>query len=212
LIKVSQEEILRLKTQLPPVKEALARFGNERIRAFVREAMEKAPDGFWLSPSSSSGKYHPPADNVIPGGLVNHVLIATYFVGQGIRRYPEFTDEECRPDPKWLDRARAAAMLHDIAKNGIPWGRHTVPDHGHQGARFLAGLRSAQALDPLDRTMILRGVKWHMGRWEAGFDLITDWGRFDTFQLLIQEADFYSTRKQVRVAWLELINYEYGVA
>jgi len=205
LIEITKEEILHLKTELPPIQEALNKFNNPLIRDFVREALEKAPDGLWLDPCSSTGKYHPPFDQVVPGGLVNHMLVSTYFVEQGIRRYHEFTDEKFQPDPKWLDLARAACMLHDIAKCGIPWGERTVPNHGHLGAEFLKGLESFQKLSLYDRHIILRGVKWHMGRWEEGFRPERS---VDSFEHLIQEADFYSTRKKIRVAGFNLINYE----
>lgn len=205
MIEVTKEEILRLKTKILPVEEALAEFNNERMEAFVREALEKAPDGFWLSPSSSSGKYHPPFDQVIPGGLVNHMLVVLYFVERGIQRYPEFTDKHSRPYPTWLDLARAAAMVHDIAKSGIPWGEHTVSNHGHVAALFLEGLPTFQKLGLSEQDTVSRGVKWHMGRWERGY---YDGQTFAIFELLIQEADYYSTQKRVRVAGFNLINYE----
>ena len=225
LIKVTEEEILRLKTELPLIQEALEKFNNPFIREFVQEPLEKAPDGFWLDPCSSSGKYHPPFDQVIPGGIVNHVLVATSFVEEGIKRYPEFCSAEVdpehkwgsmRPDPRWLDLARAACMLHDIAKCGIPWGEHTVANHGHLGAEFLKKLGSFQQLDPADQRIITTGVKWHMGRWEEGFKNRV-WEQehclfpsrcFTPFELLIQEADYYSTRTKVRVSGFNLINYE----
>ena len=237
LIKVTEEEILRLKTKLPPIQEALAKFNNRAqrdcggceadsynplIREFVREGLEKASEGFWLDSCSSSPKYHPPFDQVTPGGIVNHILVATCFVEEGIRRYPEFTTEEfqpdhhwavIKPDPRWLDLARAATMLHDIAKCGIPWGERTVTNHGHLGAEFLESLESFQKLDLGDQRLILDGVKWHMGRWEEGFGqerggehCLFPSTCFTGFELLIQEADYYSTRTQVRVAGFNLIN------
>lgn len=218
MIEITEEEILRCKTKLPPIQEALAKFNNPLIRKFVREALEKAPDELWLAPCSSTGKYHPPFDQVTPGGIPNHMSVVTYLVEQGIFRYPEFTYQEShpdhhwpvtKPDPRWLDLARAATMLHDIAKCGIPWGERTVKNHGHLGAEFLENLESFQKLGRFDRTMILRGVTWHMGRWEEGFE--QDHRRvfgFFPFELLIQEADYYSTRKKVRVADFNLINYE----
>jgi hypothetical protein len=203
-------EILHLKTELLPLKEALGRFHNGRIRKFVEEALNVAPDGFWLDPCSSSGRYHPPFDQVVPGGIVNHVLVATYCVEEGIRRYPKFTDGKSQPNPDWLDRARATAMLHDIAKYGIPWGDHTVSNHGHLGAELLERLGTFEDLEPIDQDMVLRGVRWHMGRWEKGFE--TDHRRtvgFHPFELLIQEADFYSTRVRIRVAEdFDLINFK----
>lgn len=252
MIKVTREEILRLKTELPPIQEVLAKFNNRvqrdcggceadsynpYIKAFVQEALEKAPNEFWLDPCSSSGKYrpryaqtrflrkyHPPFDQVTPGGIVNHILVATYFVEEGIRRYPEFSSEEfqpdsrwaeIKPDPRWLDLARAAMMLQDIAKCGIPWGNHTVKNHGHLGAEFLKSLGAYQKLDPSDQRIILSGVEWHMGRWEAGFEQERGWegclfpsSCFTAFELLIQEVDYYSTRTRVRVAGFNLINYE----
>lgn len=228
MIHVTEAEILHLKTELPPIQEALAKFNNRAqrdcggceadssnplIRELAQEALEKASEGFWLAPCSSSGKYHPPFDQITPGGIVNHVLVATYFVEQGIRRYPEFTDENYQPNPRWLDLARAATMLHDIAKCGIPWGEHTVANHGHLGAEFLKKLRSFQQLDPADQRIITTGVRWHMGRWEEGFGqnrggehCLFPSTCFTGFELLIQEADYYSTRTKVRVSGFNLIN------
>ena len=229
MIEVTGEEILRLKTKLPPIQEALNKFNNPLTREFVREALEKAPDRFWLDPCTKSEEYHPPFDRVVPGGIINHALVCTYFVERGIQRYPEFAYQEMhpdhhwpitKPDPRWLDLARVAAMLHDIVKCGIPWGKHTVKNHGHLGAEFLSTLPTFQLLDPDDQSWILVGVRWHMGRWEEGFeqlsslhwgnglDALEEWGGFSPFELLIQEVDYYSTRTQVRVAGFELINYE----
>jgi len=204
LIKLTKEKILRLRTELPPIKEALAKFNDDLIREFVRDALERAPDGLWLDPCSSSGRYHPPFDQVVPGGIINHlIIVGLYFVEQGIRRYPEFTNDKSEPTPRWLDLARATFMVHDIAKSGIPWEKRTDPNHGSLGAQFLNRLQSFRELDLADRIMILKGVTWHMGRWTPTRKL----GCFDAIVLLIREADYYSTRKRVRIAGLELINY-----
>jgi len=44
---------------------------SEGIRNFVKTALAAAPPEFWIAPASSSGKYHPPEDNM-EGGLVIH--------------------------------------------------------------------------------------------------------------------------------------------
>jgi len=205
LFVVNEKGILYLKATIPPVQQMLAKFDSDEVRALVEGALMKAPDGFWLSPASSTGKYHPPFDQVVPGGLVNHSLVVIRFAEEGIRRYSEFTDKKYRPDPMWLDAARAAAMLHDVIKNGNSWGRYTVPNHGQLAAEFLTDLDNITSLPQPQRDALIEAVRWHMGRWTKGFQSHLP---LSPLELLIQEADYYASRRWIQIGDdLDLINF-----
>ena len=56
------------------------------IQVFVEKVLDRVDSKFWKAPSSSSGKFHPPEDNN-EGGLVRHVLKATYTAYELARFY-----------------------------------------------------------------------------------------------------------------------------
>lgn len=124
------------------------------IREFVKMALSKADPMFWKAPCSSSGKYHPPEDQ-IEGGLIIHNQKGVVVVEQFARR-AQFSEIE-------LDMAISAMLLHDICKDGIPpWGRHTDYTHGLLGSRWLEQFKLR---DKVVKRMILDAVRYHMAPW-----------------------------------------------
>lgn len=124
------------------------------IREFVKKALFKADPMFWKAPCSSSGKYHPPEDQ-IEGGLIIHVQKGVVVVEQFARR-AQFDEIE-------LDMAIAAMLLHDICKDGTPpWGRHTDYTHGLLGSRWLERF---ELRNKVTKKMILEAVRYHMAPW-----------------------------------------------
>ncbi len=195
-IYLTEKEILEQKTDLPPIKKILNAIQNPHIKAFTKEALEKAPDRFWLDPCSIkasrnviSRKYHNPITLTVPGGIVNHSTTAVYFAIEGLRRRPCFRIDINKtsieifpllpnadgifPKPIWQDRTISAILLHDACKNGdnknVPWGGGTHPGHGELAAEFIKKIPSFKKLRQRDQSLISNGIKWHMGHLRYSF-------------------------------------------
>jgi hypothetical protein len=128
--------------------------GDSDTTNFTITALLHADDEFWVSPCSSSGKYHPPEDQGI-GGLARHVQKGVVVV-MCIARRDMFEKYE-------QDCALAAYILHDIKKNGEPWGDNTQYNHGKTASEWLEQFY----LEPLRKKMILDAVRYHMAPWNS---------------------------------------------
>lgn len=126
---------------------------TDEVADFVLEAFAHSDPQFWETPSSSSGKYHSP-ENQGSGGLVRHTVKAVAVVIDFADR-ARFTDIE-------RDAAIAATLLHDIKKNGDPWGDKTDPRHGLIASEWL---RQFYLEDETLKEMILSAVRYHMAPW-----------------------------------------------
>ncbi len=162
---------------------------SEEIRNFVKRALAAAPPQFWSVPASSSGKHHPPEDNV-RGGLVVHSRKAVR-VAIALCRF--FGTE----DGLMKDMAIAVAILHDIKKNGDPWGEHTHPEHGPIASKWL--MKNFAENDPnLCGICVLVGE--HMGIWSKpnstpALTLGKGVDRFALCSLIVQLADYWASQK-----------------
>jgi len=219
-IYLTAKEILKLKTELPPIKKVLDEIYNPEIKVFTQDALERAPKQFWTYPCSKRSKtegiekrkYHAPFNLVEPGGIINHSVVCAYCALEGLKRYTEFRKPVADwrrwiITTKWSDLAISAALLHDICKNGdnitAPWGEQMHPRHGELAVEFLVHLPSLKAVPFEDIHEILCGTMWHMGN----FGPLPSSKKFSEFELVIQEADFYSTRVFLENVDIELINY-----
>lgn len=162
--------------------------GSEKIRDFVKTALAAAPPEFWTAPASSSGKYHPPEDQV-EGGTVVHTRKA---VRVAIDLFRFFGVEQ----ELMKDRIIAAIILHDIQKNGIPWGEHTNYEHGRIACEWLMQFAGSNPA----LVVICLLVRDHMGVWNQPnptpalkFGDIVD--RLAISHLIVQLADYWASRK-----------------
>jgi len=127
--------------------------GSRQINRFTLDALESADPKFWLIPSSSSGKYHPPEDQG-EAGLIRHVLKCVAVTKEfGKRAF--FTDTENA-------MATSAVILHDVCKNGIPWTEYTDFTHGLLASKWL---EQFYLNDQMQKDMILSAVRYHMAPW-----------------------------------------------
>jgi len=164
------------------------------VRKFVREALALAPKQFWIDPCSSSGKYHPPEDQV-EGGIIVHSRKAVQ-VALSLFRFFDIKDQLVK------DKIIAACILHDIQKNGIPWKDKTDYEHGPIAADWLMTNKVTKKLiqrnpDLIDIVLL---IKNHMGIWnkpnptpalKTGQVLTLK----DIWHLIIQIADYWASRK-----------------
>jgi len=161
------------------------------IKGFVKEALDNAPLGFWTTPCSGTGKYHPP-ENQGEGGLIRH-LIKCVEVAKDLCRYYEISDRD-------RDIVLAGTILHDIKKNGEPWGKSTDMEHGKIGSDFLEGFK----LKEPEKTKIKNCVRYHLGRFTRTIEDVKRASTPTQNEMIIQITDFFCSRKYA--SWLPGIN------
>jgi len=170
----------------------LKKIKNEEIRNFTKEVLDHAPKQFWSAPSSSSGKHHPPEDNG-KGGLVTHTIKAT-LIAEDICRYFNLPDIE-------TDEVISATMLHDIQKNGIPWGDHTVDNHGLVASKWLEIFDYPKSFyKDFMPCPIVDCVRFHMGRFADQPEDKMGSTSPSMQEIIVQMSDFVASREYA--SWL----------
>lgn len=169
----------------------LAKIKDSEIRRFTTEVLEAAPEGFWTIPCSGSGRFHPPEDQG-ENGLVRH-LIKCVFVAEDLCLYFGLSQED-------KDIVLAAVLLHDVKKNGDPWGKVTAAQHGKLGADFLDKF----ALKEPAKTEIKDCVRYHMYRFTGTQDDVTRASKPSLKEQIVQLTDLFSSRKYA--SWLPGVN------
>lgn len=174
MLEIFREEIMTIKTV--------------KIRNLVWNCLEQAPDYFWRIPSSSTGKYHP-ADEFTEGGLVLHT-----------KRVFNITDHICgalRIRGIERDCVLAAALMHDLCKNGYPEDTgHTVDGHGYLWTELArTKLTKKKFLAHDDYSTISRLILYHMGPFDMPY--ILDWS--DTLATCVYLADYLASRRNILV-------------
>jgi len=168
---------------------------DENIKNFVKDAFDYAPAYFWTIAASRTGKYHPP-DDVKVGGLVHHTKKVCYFAKELI------VAMQCE---QYADEIQAAALIHDLYKNGISEKIKTSMDewsaHGLNLKKYIEqetyGGKTVEELfpDPAVQQKILKVLDLaarHMGKW--GPETHPPVKREDW---LLHIADYVSSRKLV---------------
>ena len=144
------------------LESCIAIIQDPNIQDFVRILLETAPSEFYTDPCSGTGQHHPPEDQQV-GGILIHTkkavqvalsLMRFYGLDQGQKEY-------------WLlrDQIIAAVILHDLYKNGIPWGKSTHPEHGDIAAKELEKWARRTILPIQCTDFIADLVRYHMGQW-----------------------------------------------
>lgn len=146
---ISRDEALRRFPELTDIKD-------DELREQVIEVVREFPDYFWTAPASSS--HHPPEHRNRHGLWLHTKRVCTAFervarsmVNQG---HLEWED---------VDKGRAACILHDMFKYGIPPTAvdGTRNDHDLLAANWLEDQTSL----PED---VIHSVAAHNGPWYAG--------------------------------------------
>ncbi len=92
------------------------RIKDKSKKEFVRLALLESPDYFWVMPSSTTGKYHPPDEFCIHGLLI-HIRKVCLFLVQ-LNKIFSFE----------LDDMLVAGLLHDTLKCGYPGREKKRPE------------------------------------------------------------------------------------
>ncbi|MFA5669985.1 MAG: HD domain-containing protein [Balneolaceae bacterium] len=173
---------------------------NVKIRNWVTEVLDSdiVPGYFWWTAASTSGKYHPHL-SLGPGGLIRHVKYCVYWCKELVRA--------CGFKPqdgfKHEDEVIAAAILHDLIKNGFDYdgsfkkGMNWTPCHGWRLADLLRVKYQSLKNEPWFEK-VMWGISAHMGKW--GDKDAAKWQNApnqDCMEVakLVHLADYCSSRK-----------------
>ena len=126
------------KDRIKLFKPELNLISKKDVRDFVKACIKAAPDYvFEDCPSSSSGKFHP-IDELSADGTIVHtkrVFSVAYELSRGMD-CEHHRDEIC-----------AAAILHDMVKQGIEGSGHTQKNHPELGANLVADVYNNEFKD-----------------------------------------------------------------
>ena len=165
---------------------------NKEIRRFARKALRKADPKFWTAPCSSSGKYHPPEDQV-EGGVIVHSRKAVQVVIE-LFKFFDIQNQLTK------DKLITATILHDICKSGMPWGERTDYTHGHIAAKWLQQFIPENKKAAVNIKEIVDLIANHMAIWNQpeSTPAITRGnicGLKEITHLIVQLADYWASRK-----------------
>ncbi|MFB1064846.1 HD domain-containing protein [Natrinema sp. H-ect4] len=170
---LDREELLR---RLPEIRK----IEDEKLREQVIDIfLHHCPDYFWWCPASSSGNHHPP-DTRGRHGLWLHSRRA-FSAFEDLAR----TEVEMEHiDEDEVDYGRAAILLHDLFKQGLPPRdeHHTQGDHDRVASRFSG--RKTELPDE-----ILGLIDSHNGAWNEGKTPENE------LELLHHRADYIVSRR-----------------
>jgi len=180
-------------------KERLEVFENElnlirskEIKELTKACIKASPDYvFEDCPSSSSGLYHP-IDELSADGTILHtkrVVAVAYELSRGL---------DCENN---RDAVCAAAILHDLAKQGLVSKGHTVKEHPQIMAKLIGEIYKDKFKDRLDRDLALiiyYAVRYHYGPWSSG-DAKKPLKEYTSEELALYIADYVSSKRFIHV-------------
>jgi len=163
------------------------------------------PDYFFVTPASSTGKYHPAFANK-ENGLVRHSLATTlYAVSMLSILELDPTISETLPSDVYNDIV-IAAFLHDMFKYGDPEtytpGDYTCHEHPALAAAFfrseeLNNVGNEFGLTKSDLEFIASIIHSHMGPWNTSkySDVVLPTPQ-TSFEMLLFKADHFASMKE----------------
>lgn len=165
------------------IKE-VGRILDTDIKIFVLKALKEADENFWKVPASSSGRFHP-IEDLGEGGSVRHVIKASR-----IAHHLSIVFSLSEID---RDIVIAASILHDIQKNGIPWGEATDGKHAFIAYEWLNKFELKEEY----KTKLLSCVRYHMGRWSQPITESERASKPELMELIVQMSDYIASRKDI---------------
>ena len=169
-------------------EEAVRRFPevedirDEELREAVIQVIREFPDYFWTAPASSH--HHPPEHQARHGLWLHTKRVCTAF-----ERLASSMVKQGHLEWEDIDKGRAACILHDMYKYGIPPTSvdSTANDHDKQAANWL----SAHTDLPDE---VIGAVEAHNGPWYAGKRPTTH------LEQMVHMADLHGSDENSRVA------------
>jgi hypothetical protein len=173
-------------------KSELELIGKDSIREFTKACIKAAPDYVFTDcPSSSTGKYHP-IEELGPDGTVLHtkkVFALAYELSRGLD-CENHRDEVC-----------AAALLHDLAKQGLTRCGTTIKEHPQIMAKIVFDVYDKEFKDKLDKSSamsIYSGVFFHYGPWTDS-SVKKPITQYSLEELTVYLADYVSSKRFVHI-------------
>lgn len=163
---------------------------DKNIREFTRLCVMSAPDYIFTDcPASSTGKYHPISE-LGPDGTILHtkkVFTMAYELCRGL---------SCENN---RDEILAAAIIHDLRKQGLRKTGHTMKNHPKLGADLVSEVQeSTQILSEKSFKLIRNTVGSHYGPWSSG-----EWKKplpeYTPEELCVYLSDYVASKKCVEV-------------
>ena len=161
---------------------------NPDIKRFVYEGFNMISEDFWMVPTSSSGKHHPPESNITPMGLMVHCVKACT-IAKVLMPFFGVWEQVDR------DIIIGAILLHDSYKGGWEeaWNE-MIPEHGYIAASYLADIE----LEPeYFKRKLLKAIETHMSRWARPFKSVTDFLFPEKTQLIVALSDMIASGRQI---------------
>ena len=187
---------MELKGRLELFKEELNLIAKKDVRDFTKAVLEAAPDYIFEDcPSSSSGRYHP-IDELGPDGNnihVRKVFAVAYELSRGL---------DCENN---RDEICAAALLHDIVKQGVAKSGHTVRNHPQLAADLIAEVYKDKFKDKIDRNsvvIIYNAIKYHYGPWTEK-SMKKSLKEYSLEELCLYVSDYISSKRFIKVDYLK---------
>jgi len=180
------------KDRLLLFKNELKLMSKKDVVAFTKECLRVAPDYvFDDCPSSSSGKFHP-VDELAGDGTIIHTK-RVFTVAYDYTR--AFGCEHHR------DEVCAAALLHDMAKQGLEPAGHTVRDHPQIMAKLIADVYNNGFKDKLNKNsanIIYWAVFYHYGEWTIS-KYRKPIPEYTMEELAVYSADYIASKRFIKV-------------
>jgi len=152
---------------------------DSEIKLFTIQALNNVEEQFWSAASSSTGKYHPPENNIV-SGLVIHTIKLIDIIEPLTRHYnlSEIDRDYCI----------SGGALHDISKYGKPWGKWTHKAHGTTAAEYIDQFQ----LNNDKKEIIKDIVRYHMKHYGTESK-----EKYTLNEQIVQMADMISSAKEV---------------
>jgi hypothetical protein len=175
-------------------KNELELISNPAIKDFIKACLKEVPDYIFTDcPSSSSGKYHPIEELSADGTIIHtkKVFAVAYELSRALD-CEHHRDEIC-----------AAAILHDMLKQGKVKSGHTVKDHPQLMAQFVADLyknkfKEEGKLSRESMIIIYYGIFYHYGPWTEK-SVAKDMSKYSKEELAVYLADYIVSKRFVHI-------------
>ena len=177
--------------------EQINKIDNPVWKDICLDLVDKLPAYFWVTPASTSGKYHPACD-LGEGGLVRHSIMVSKIAVDLV-----IAEIFVRDTALNRDKALIASLFHDAWKLGIitddtPLSEiHTAFEHPVIAASWLFG-ELVGKMDASAVQDITGAVRTHMGKWTTSkySDAVLEKPMTD-FEKLVHTADYIASRKYI---------------
>lgn len=178
--------------RLETFEEELNLISKPEIKEFTKACIKAAPDYIFEDcPSSSSGKFHP-IEELGADGTILHtkkVFALAYELSRGL---------DCEYS---RDEICAAALLHDMLKQGVEKTGHTVHNHPQLMAKLVADVYKDKFTDKLSRESALKiyyGIFYHYGPW-TDRSVKKPLSKYTPEELCVYVADYVSSKRFVHI-------------